>query len=71
MSNTTEETYRKLANTLLERRYENCNKNGHKYIIKNFCKYCFRHYPQTEQQKISDRHNGLVVLIDALKNEIN
>lgn len=67
----TQETYRKLASNLLDKRYDICNKDGHKDIVKNFCKYCFRHYPQTNEQKISDRHNGLIVLIDSLKQEFS
>jgi len=61
------ESYRLFANTILGRRYNNCNKNGHKEVINSVCNYCFRHYPQTEQQRITDRNKGLIILIDSLK----
>lgn len=61
------DVYRKIAISLLNRRYESCNNKGHKDIINGVCNSCFRHYPQTEQHRRLDRINGLIKLIDSIK----
>lgn len=62
--------YRTFATKLLDRRYNTCNRNRHKKVVNGVCTYCFRNYPQTDQQKITDRYKGLIILIDSLK-ELN
>ena len=62
--------YRNLATKFLDKRYNLCNRNGRRKVVDGVCTYCFRHHPQTERQKMSDKNKGLVILIDSLK-ELN
>ena len=61
---------RERANEIQKKRYRLCDTKGHQRldIKKGYCNYCDRHYPQTIQQKIRDKTQGLINIIDELSN---